>query len=50
MRDYSKEIRELEIKRDKLNHEIYELIKERDYVIYKLIDLKDSFDSITLKK
>lgn len=48
MRDYNKEIRELEIKRDKINREIYELEKERDYAMYKLIDsLRDSLELTT---
>ena len=48
MRDYNKEIRELEIKRDKINREIYELEKERDYAMYKLINsLKDSLELTT---
>lgn len=37
MRNYNKEIRELEIKRDKLNREIYKLEKERNYEIYKMV-------------
>ena len=48
MRDYNKEIRELEIKRDKINREIYKLEKERDYAMYKLINsLKGSLELIT---
>lgn len=48
MRDYNKEIRELEIKRDKLNREIYKLEKERDYEVYKMISsLRDSLELTT---
>lgn len=48
MRDYNKEIRELKIKRDKLNREIYELEKERNYEIYKMISsLRDSLELTT---
>lgn len=48
MRDYNKEIRELEIKRDKLNREIYKLEKERDYEIYKMVSsLRDSLELTT---
>lgn len=48
MRDYNKEIRELEIERDKINRKIYKLEKERDYAMYKLIDsLRDSLELTT---
>ena len=48
MRDYNKEIRELEIERDKINRKIYELEKERNYAMYKLIDsLRDSLELTT---
>lgn len=48
MRDYNTEIRELEIERDKINRKIYELEKERNYEIYKLIDsLKGSLELTT---
>lgn len=48
MKDYNKEIRELEIKRDKINREIYELEKERNYAMYKLIDsLRNSLELAT---
>ena len=38
MRNYNKEIRELKIERDKINRKIYELEKERNYEIYKMIN------------
>lgn len=48
MRDYNKEIKELEIERDKINRKIYKLKKERDYAMYKLIDsLRDSLELTT---
>ena len=48
MKDYNKEIRELEIERDKINRKIYKLEKERDYAMYKLIDsLRDSLELTT---
>ena len=48
MRNYNKEIRELEIERDKINRKIYKLEKERDYAMYKLINsLKGSLELIT---
>lgn len=48
MKNYDKKIRELVIERDKIDREILELERERNYEIYKLIDsLKGSFELAT---